>query len=323
MKKIHIGIIGWGPVSRYCHYKAIKKNPDLELIAICDKNKNLINKANVSKNTLKYTNYKTMIKQNKFDFIILACSFKNLFEVSKYLIDKKINLLAEKPMCISFQQSNFLYKLSKKKKVKYMVGFMKIFDPVVNILKKNIDLKNIKHIKYYSLSGKAFREKFKSKKNKFNFTNGINTKIRNRTSYLKFIFTHSHAINLLNFLIGEFKLNKQKSKKNHYFFKKGKLNIELICGYKYSEKWNEKLILAYKNEKKIIKFAPPNIQGRTSNFYSEFSNGVKKNYKVGKNYSFKAQIHYMIDLIKFNKRNFNISKNVYKYFKIYEKIFTS
>ena len=89
----------------------------------------------------KYTNYKTMIKQNKFDFIILACSFKNLFEVSKYIIDKKINLLAEKPMCISFQQSNFLNKLSKKKKVKYMVGFMKIFDPVVNILKKNIDLK--------------------------------------------------------------------------------------------------------------------------------------------------------------------------------------
>ena len=56
-----------------------------------------------------------MIKQNKFDFIILACSFKNLFEVSKYLIDKKINLLAEKPMCISFQQSNFYTNCQKRK----------------------------------------------------------------------------------------------------------------------------------------------------------------------------------------------------------------
>ena len=31
MKQIRIGIIGWGPVSRYCHHKAIKKNPDIEL----------------------------------------------------------------------------------------------------------------------------------------------------------------------------------------------------------------------------------------------------------------------------------------------------
>ena len=57
-----------------------------------------------------------MIKQNKFDFIILACSFKNLFEVSKYLIDKKINLLAESPCVLAFN-SQILYKLSKKKKV--------------------------------------------------------------------------------------------------------------------------------------------------------------------------------------------------------------
>ena len=169
---------------------------------------------------------------------------------------------------------------------------------------------------------KPFREKFKSKKNKFNFSNGINTKIRNRISYLKFIFTHSHAINLLNFLVGEFKLNKQKSKKNHYFFKKGKLNIELICGYKYSEKWNEKLILAYKNEKKIIRFALQICKEELQIFAQNLVMGRKK-LQSRKNYSFKTQINYMIDFIKFNKRNFNISKNVYKYFKIYEKIFTS
>ena len=74
-----------------------------------------------------------------------------------------------------------------------------------------------------------------NQKNKFNFSDGISAKIKNKKRYLKFIFTHSHAINLLNFLIGNFELNKQKSKKDHYFFKKGKLNIELICGYKYSK----------------------------------------------------------------------------------------
>ena len=123
-------------------------------------------------------------------------------------------------------------------------------------------------------------------------------------------------------MVGEFKLNKQKLKKIIIFLKRGKLNIELICGYKYSEKWNEKLIITYKNEKKIVRFAPPCIQGRTSNFTQNLVMG-EKNYNVGKNYSFKTQINYMIDFIRFNKRNFNISKNVYKYFKIYEKIFTS
>ena len=42
-----------GPVSRYCHHKAIKQIPNLNLVAICDKNKDLINNANVSK---KYIN---------------------------------------------------------------------------------------------------------------------------------------------------------------------------------------------------------------------------------------------------------------------------
>jgi hypothetical protein len=69
---------------------------------------------------------------------------------------------------------------------------MKIFDPAVNILKKNVNLKHIKHIKYYSLSGKAFSEKFKSKKNKFNFSDGINKKIKNKKKYLKiYLYTFS------------------------------------------------------------------------------------------------------------------------------------
>lgn len=322
MKKIQVGIIGWGPVSRYCHIKVIKQIPNLNLVAICDKNKDLINNANVSKKIHKYTNYKIMIKQHKFDFIILACSLKNLFTLSEYIIKKKINLLAEKPMCISYQQSSYLHKLSKKRKVKYVIAFMKIFDPVVNILKKNVNLKHIKHIKYYSLSGKAFNEKFKSKKNKFNFYDGISAKIKNKKKYLKFIFTHSHAINLLNFLIGNFKLNKQKSKKDHYFFKKENLNIELICGYKHSKKWNEKLILLDNEGEKTVEFAPPNVQGRVSKFYIKLNNGKKKNYKVKKGFSFKTQINNMINYIKSNKRNFNNNENVYKYFKIYESIFT-
>ena len=323
MKKIQVGIIGWGPVSRYCHLKAIKQIPNLNLVAICDKNKDLINNAKVSKKIHKYTNYKIMIKQHKFDFIILACSFRNLFSVSKYIIEKKINLLAEKPMCVSYEQSNYLNKLSKKKKVKYVIGFMKIFDPVVNILKKNVNLKHIKHIKYYSLSGKAFKEKFKSKKNKFNFSNGIDAKIENKKRYLKFIFTHSHAINLLNFLIGNFKLNRQKSKKDHYFFKKGKLNIELICGYKYSKKWNEKLVLLDKNGEKTVEFGAPNVEESVSKFYIKLNNGKKINHRVKKGFSFKTQINNMINYIKFNKRNFNDNENVYKYFKIYERIFTN
>ena len=48
----------------------------------------------------------------------------------------------------------------------------------------------------------------------------------------------------------------------------------------------------------------------------------KKNHRMKKGFSFKTQINNMINYIKFNKRNFNDNENVYKYFKIYERIFT-
>ena len=98
-----------------------------------------------------------MIKDNKIDAVVLSSSLVSLFSISKYILQKKINLFVEKPMCISFNQAKELQMLSIINKVNYMVGYMKIYDPCITklknlIIKKNL-MKNIVKVEYFSFGG--------------------------------------------------------------------------------------------------------------------------------------------------------------------------
>ena len=55
-----------------------------------------------------------MIDENKLDIIVLSSSLTTLFEISKYILNKKINLLCEKPMCINYRQAIILNKIAQK-----------------------------------------------------------------------------------------------------------------------------------------------------------------------------------------------------------------
>lgn len=320
MKNLNVAIIGWGPIAKFCHYKVIRKNKNLNLIAICDRNKNKLEKIK-NKKILKYIDYKKMIKDNKLDLIFLCCSLRNAFNLSKYIINRKINLFSEKPSSISLKESIILNNLSKKKKIKFILGFMKIFDPAVTKLKEKLDIQEIKKIEYYSYAGKAFKEKFKSKKNKFNFVNSINKKIKYKKKYLKFIFTHSHAICLLHYLLGKINLQRIFNIKNSIYLKKKNINICIKYDYIFSDKWNEKLIIYTNKDNKIIDFASPNIKGANSKFYCIKNNKKIINYSLKKKWSFEIQIDQLIKHINLNKVNFNIQSNALRYFGIMEKYF--
>ncbi len=327
MKKIKYGLIGLGAVGTFCHLETILKNKRCELIAVCDLKNEKLNHIKNKYGIKGYTSYKKMIKKNKFDVIVLSASLIRLFDISKYIIKKKINLFSEKPFCTSYEQSKILYNLSKKYKTKHVVGFMKIYDPALIKLKKIIQnkKKKISSVYYSSFGGKAFKQNFKSNKNKYSNTNGVSNKILKKVKFLEFLNTHSHAVSVLSYLFGKINFLKKKNLINNTYvnFKSNFGNIKFKYGKKFSLKWNEFLRINLNDSYIKLKFAPPNIPFKRSTLIMKYPNSKKFiKYNFNYKYTFETQIEELNKYIKNKKKkNFNSIDNVFNYFNIYENIF--
>ena len=143
-KKIVYGVIGnnWGN-RIYSILKFKKKNVcKLKTITFFKNDKN------------EYLNYLTRsIKQKKINLVWLAINpFKN-YHLIKFLIDKNINLVIEKPWTHSEIKTKNMIQTIKNKKVKVFFHFEFIF---LSIL-KNLDKKKINSINL------EFKTKFKKK----------------------------------------------------------------------------------------------------------------------------------------------------------------
>lgn len=326
MKRIKYGLIGLGAVGTFCHLESIIKNKRCELVAVCDLKKEKLNHIKNKYGIKGYTSYQEMIKENKFDAIVLSSSLVTLYNISNYIIKKKINLLSEKPFCTSFKQSKNLCNLSKKYKTKHVVGFMKIYDPALIKLKKIIqNKKNISSIYYSSFGGKAFAQDFKSKKNKYSNTSGVNNKILKKVQFLEFLNTHSHAVSVLNYLFGKIDFIKKKNLKNNTYvnLKGNNKKIKLKYGKKFSLKWNEFLRVNLINCYIKLKFAPPNMPLKRSVLIMKYYNSKKfRKYNFAHKYTFDTQIKEFNEYIQYKKKkNLNSIGNVFNYFNIYENIF--
>ena len=74
MKKIKLGIVGGGYIAQVCHMPHIYKNKNIEIVAIAEKNKSLLNKISKKyqiKN--KFIDYKNIVEEKiKIDAVIIC-----------------------------------------------------------------------------------------------------------------------------------------------------------------------------------------------------------------------------------------------------------
>ena len=94
------------------------------------------------------------------------------------------------------------------------------------------------------------------------------------------------------------------------------------AGYKFSKKWNEKIIIYLKKYHLCLDFASNNIRSKKSVLYKLYKN-KKIFYKKSNKYSFNSQIDEMLIKVTKNKKTINDSTNTYKLFQTFEEIFTN
>lgn len=130
-------IIGLGHISQY-YIAAINKNPDISLVALCDKNKK--NDVYKQLNAPFYTNYKKMLEANDLDAVVILTPNYTHCEIARYAINKKINVLCEKPLGATVEECKQNIALAEVKKIILFTAFHRRFNKNFLQLKKHIDL---------------------------------------------------------------------------------------------------------------------------------------------------------------------------------------
>ena len=226
------------------NFKGLKK------IIVVTKNKNIFdNFSNKSKKKLKYeSNLSFLKKEDKIKFAIIANKNKNHFSTSKLLIQKKINILVEKPLVETASQYKILLSLSKTNNCKVFVSMPFYFSYYFYFFKQRY-IKNKKYNIHFEWHDKI-NETRKGKLKKHDFS----------INYLQDTLYHFYGI--IACFYGNKKIHHIKSlnKKNEGYLKLKYNNSKLHfnCSRKKTNKRVRLITFESKRKKYVINFSDDN-----------------------------------------------------------------
>lgn len=188
-KKINIAVIGAGSIGQK-HIKAIKSTKDANLVAIVDTNNNIDN------NVKHFSSINEMFENIKVDGAVVATPNNLHLEHGLKLLNRKCHVLIEKPITTRSTHTKKLINLSKKYKVKILVGHHRRHN---EISKKAFELINIKKILGIVRSVHIHCQMFKPD-NYFNYDSW-----RKKEGAGPILVNLIHDIDLMNYLFGNVK----------------------------------------------------------------------------------------------------------------------
>ena len=333
-KKINLGIVVLGFVSQVAHIPALLNNKKIKLLCVADKNTELLNKVSKKfKISKRYNSYKEMTNQEKLDGVIVCVQRNETYNIVRYFLSKKIPVLSEKPAALNLKDAQSLVKISKKFKCKYFLGYMKIHEEGVKFTKKILKTKKLGNfitLHYENFSGQSFIGKhnyFKQTKNYIKRYSLNKKRYSKKNSYLKFLNSNCHSINLLRFFFNKLKIKKNYLDQNGeglVLFKSDKQIISFNNIYgKFKNNWIENLFFYFDRGILELNLPAPLTKNRQAEVnIAYFKSEKKKKIYLIKINSFSNQIKVFLDYIK--KRNFShhcIASNCIEDFKIINRLF--
>lgn len=122
MSKIRVAVIGCGSISKYRHIPEYAANPNVEIIAFCDPVKDRVEKYAETYGAKAYTDYETLLKQEKPDAVSVCTPNASHAEISIAAANAGAHVLVEKPMASSEEEALAMIEAAKRNKVYLMVG---------------------------------------------------------------------------------------------------------------------------------------------------------------------------------------------------------
>lgn len=121
MKKFKGVVIGAGYFSSF-QYDAWNRISEVEITALCNKDaekaKPLMQKYGIARH---YTDYREMIDQEKPDFVDIITPPETHLEMTRYAAERGVNVICQKPLAPSFEDSKKIVACAQKWGIRFMV----------------------------------------------------------------------------------------------------------------------------------------------------------------------------------------------------------
>ncbi len=154
-KKIKVGIIGTGWIAE-AHVLNYLKCPDVEIVAaadLVDGKAEKFCKANGIDGIRLYPDHKSMIDSEELDAVSVCTYNRTHAECSIYALEHGVNVLLEKPMCVTLDEAVAICKAEKKSGKILSIGFQPRFDENMKMLKKVVETGELGDIYYIQTGG--------------------------------------------------------------------------------------------------------------------------------------------------------------------------
>ncbi len=154
-RKIKVGIIGTGWIAE-AHVLNYLKCPDVEIVAaadLVDGKAEKFCKANGIEGVRLYPDHKSMIDNEELDAVSVCTYNRTHAECSIYALEHGVNVLLEKPMCVTLDEAVAICKAEKKSGKILSIGFQPRFDENMKMLKKVVETGELGDIYYIQTGG--------------------------------------------------------------------------------------------------------------------------------------------------------------------------
>ena len=154
-KKIKVGIIGTGWIAE-AHVLNYLKCPDVEIVAaaeLIDGKAEKFCKANGIEGVRLYPDHKSMIDNEELDAVSVCTYNRTHAQCSIYALEHGVNVLLEKPMCVTLDEAVAICKAEKKSGKILSIGFQPRFDENMKMLKKVVETGELGDIYYIQTGG--------------------------------------------------------------------------------------------------------------------------------------------------------------------------
>ncbi|MDE2588901.1 MAG: Gfo/Idh/MocA family oxidoreductase, partial [Patescibacteria group bacterium] len=118
-----VAIIGSG-FGMYGLLPAFNRVNGCQVISICGKNSERMQRYCKKLGLKKYTNWKEMLQKEKPNAVAIAVIPRYQYEIAKYALENRMAVFAEKPLTTSVRTSSELNRLAKKKRLPNMIDFI-------------------------------------------------------------------------------------------------------------------------------------------------------------------------------------------------------
>jgi len=193
-KKVKLGIIGAGRMG-ITHYSIINSHPDVEIESVADPSTLILTMMSKYLSVKTYKDYNDLFEESKVD-AVLVCTPPNLhFPIVKKAAGKGVHVFVEKPFTTKYNEASELVRLYSGTTLVNQVGYVNRFNDVFVKVKELLDA---------DLIGKIIR--FKSEMFSCTITNndeGSGWRATREGGGGAVFEMASHAIDLVNFLIGK------------------------------------------------------------------------------------------------------------------------